>query len=88
MTTSKRRIRVMGITSHLFEAILQCPAKCWLRSAGEAPAGNPYAQWVAARSDLDFLRSGEKDVRAFAESRRKRRPTHAKPPGAVSPPTA
>jgi len=29
---------------------------------------------------LDFLRSGEKDVHAFAESRRKRRPAGAMPP--------
>jgi hypothetical protein len=27
----------MKITSHLLEAYLQCPMKCWLRAAGEQP---------------------------------------------------
>mgnify|MGYP001584391471 CR=1 FL=1 len=34
---------------------------------------------------FDFLRSGEKDIHAFAESRRRRRPVGAKPPPAIVP---
>ena len=41
----------MTITPFLFEAFLKCPTKCWLRFAGEAPAGNAYAEWVQAQTD-------------------------------------
>ena len=36
----------MNITSHIFEAHLKCPTKCWLKFTGEPPAGNAYAEWV------------------------------------------
>lgn len=41
----------MTITSHLFEAYLTCPTKCWLRSHGEAGGGNAYADWVRTREE-------------------------------------
>lgn len=40
----------MRMNPHLFEAFIMCPTKSWLRSRGEAPAGNPYAEWSATRS--------------------------------------
>jgi predicted RecB family nuclease len=39
----------MLITSHLFDAYLKCPTKCYLRSLGETATGNLYADWVRAR---------------------------------------
>ena len=41
----------MTITSHLFEAYLKCPTKCWLRSRGEAGGGNAYADWVRTQEE-------------------------------------
>ncbi|MDB6067826.1 MAG: transposase [Pedosphaera sp.] len=41
----------MRITPDLFEAYLQCPTKCWLKSVGEHGAGNVYAEWVQARNE-------------------------------------
>jgi predicted RecB family nuclease len=45
----------MNITSYLFEAYLKCPTKCFLRSRGEAGAGNEYADWV--RIQTEFYRN-------------------------------
>ncbi len=42
----------MNITSNLFEAYLKCPTKCFLRSRGEAGAGNEYANWVRVQTEL------------------------------------
>ena len=41
----------MTITSPLFEALLKCPTKCWLRAANEPPAGNVYAEWVRTENE-------------------------------------
>src|ERR1051326_8859103 len=41
----------MKITPYLFEAYLKCPTKCWLRSVGEASAGNTYAEWVKTETE-------------------------------------
>jgi predicted RecB family nuclease len=41
----------MTITPSLFEAFLKCPSKCWLRANGEAPSGNPYAEWVQSQNE-------------------------------------
>jgi predicted RecB family nuclease len=41
----------MNITADLFEAYLKCPTKCFLRSHGEAGAGNAYADWVRSQTD-------------------------------------
>jgi len=41
----------MTITSHIFEAYLKCPTKCWLRSRGEAGDGNAYADWVRTQEE-------------------------------------
>jgi hypothetical protein len=53
----------MKIAPSLFEAFLNCPTHCWLRATGELPSGNAYAEWVQV----------ERDIHAFAESRRGRR---------------
>src|ERR1039458_9332923 len=41
----------MKITSHLFEAFLKCPTKCYLRSLRETGSGNEYAEWVCNRDE-------------------------------------
>ena len=41
----------MRITSHLFEAFLKCPTKCWLRASGESASGNTYAEWVQTQNE-------------------------------------
>lgn len=54
----------MTITPHLFEAYLECPTKCWLKSINQSPTGNAYAEWVETQSEsylaggLNQLRSG------------------------------
>ncbi len=42
----------MNINSHLFEAYLKCPTKCWLRSQGEPGGGNEYAAWVQSQNEI------------------------------------
>ena len=37
----------MIITSELFEAYLNCPIKCFLRSRDEVGSGNAYADWIS-----------------------------------------
>lgn len=39
----------MPITSHLFEAYLKCPTKCFLRSLGETSTGNECADFDRAQ---------------------------------------
>ena len=41
----------MKITSHLFEAFLKCPTKCWLRFTCEPPSGNAYAEWICGQDE-------------------------------------
>jgi predicted RecB family nuclease len=42
----------MIVTSQLFEAYIECPTKCWLRSHGEPTAGNVYAEWTRAQNEV------------------------------------
>jgi len=42
----------MAITSHLFEAYLKCPTKCWLRSQGEPGEENSYAAWTQSQNEI------------------------------------
>ncbi len=42
----------MTITDDLVEAFLKCPTKCFLRSRGEAGAGNAYAAWVRTNDEV------------------------------------
>ena len=42
----------MIISSHLFEAYLECSTKCWLRSRNEPTAGNAYAEWTRAQKEI------------------------------------
>jgi len=58
MCSPKNEVRVT-ITSHLFEAYLKCPTKCFLRSHGEAGTGNAYADWVRIQSE-SYRRNGIK----------------------------
>jgi predicted RecB family nuclease len=40
----------MNISSHIFEAYLHCPTKCWLISRGEVGENNVYAEWVREKN--------------------------------------
>jgi predicted RecB family nuclease len=55
----------MNITSNLFEAYLKCPTKCFLRSRGEAGAGNEYADWVRVQTEL-YRNDRIKDLKTIA----------------------
>ena len=59
----------MVISSPIFEAFLECPTKCWLRSRAEPTAGNAYAEWARAQNEAYYedglnrllaMRSGER----------------------------
>jgi predicted RecB family nuclease len=39
------------ISSHLFEAYLECPTKCWLRAQNEPATGNLYSEWRRAHNE-------------------------------------
>ena len=41
----------MIINSKLFEAYLECPTKCWLRSRAEPAKPNYYAEWARAQNE-------------------------------------
>ena len=41
----------MTITTHLFEAFLKCPTKCYLHSLGEKVTENAYADWVRTQTE-------------------------------------
>ena len=51
MLTETTTLPHMTITSHVFEAHLKCPTKCWLKFTGEPPSGNTYAEWVQAEHE-------------------------------------
>lgn len=40
----------MTISSHIFEAYLQCHTKCWQLSRGEVRENNVYEEWLLARN--------------------------------------
>ena len=42
----------MLITSHILEAFLKCPTKCWLKSAGEQIANVTCTQFGQSRDEL------------------------------------
>jgi hypothetical protein len=41
----------MTITADIFEAFLNCPTKCYLRSLGEVGTGNAYAGWLCIQNE-------------------------------------
>ena len=47
----------MRITSPLFDAFLNCPTKCYLRSLGEVESGNAYVTW--AQNQTQSYRAAE-----------------------------
>jgi CRISPR/Cas system-associated exonuclease Cas4 (RecB family) len=50
LTLSADEVSTM-ISSYLFEAYLECPTKCWLRSQNEPSTGNVYAEWRRAQNE-------------------------------------
>ena len=53
------------ITTSLFDAGLKCMTKCFLRSQGEARAGNGYADWVMGQGE-SYRKEGVKCLIAGA----------------------
>ena len=49
-TLSAMKLSTM-ISSHLFEAYLECPTKCWLRAQNERSTGNVYAEWARSQNE-------------------------------------
>jgi hypothetical protein len=38
------------ISSHIFEAYLNCPSKCWFRFRNEVGTGHMYSQWLETQN--------------------------------------
>ena len=53
----------LSVTSHLFEAYLACPTKCYLQFNGEVGAGSDYTAWAAKRAD-SYCRNGIQELTA------------------------
>src|SRR5262249_17844352 len=65
-----RETSCMIITSHLFDAYLKCPTKCWLRSREDLSAGNGYADSVCAENEAYRAEESERLLSSFPESDR------------------
>jgi len=63
------------ISSHHFEAYLECPTKCWLRAQNEASTGNVYAEWARAQNETYRKEWLERRVAIVAEADRILSPT-------------
>ena len=74
MTVSAMRLSTM-ISSHLFEAYLECPTKCWLRAQNEPATGNVYAEWGRAQNESYRKEWVERRVAIVAEADRALSPT-------------
>src|SRR5664280_1833105 len=44
----------MIVSSHLFEAFLECSTKCWLYSRAEPITGNAYSEWARAQNEAYY----------------------------------
>jgi hypothetical protein len=60
----------MIITSHLFDAYLKCPTKCWLRSREDLSAGNSCADSVCAENEAYRAEEFERLLSSLPESDR------------------
>src|ERR1700720_1630749 len=68
----------MIISSQIFEAYLECPTKCWLRSRAEPITGNVYAEWARTQNEA-YCEGGLKRLLAMLpESDRAMRPPISK----------
>jgi predicted RecB family nuclease len=63
------------ISSHHFEAYLECPTKCWLRAQNEASTGNVYAEWARAQNETYRKEWLERRLAIVAEADRILSPT-------------
>jgi predicted RecB family nuclease len=63
------------ISSHLFEAYLECPTKCWLRAQNEPATGNVYAEWGRAQNETYRKEWLERQLAIVAEADRVLSPT-------------
>jgi predicted RecB family nuclease len=60
----------MIVSSQLFEAYLECPTKCWLRSRTEPATGNFYAEWARAQNETYLEYGLERSFAIVPESDR------------------
>jgi predicted RecB family nuclease len=63
------------ISSHLFEAYLECPTKCWLRAQNEPATGSVYVEWVRAQNESYRKKWLERRLANVAEADRILSPT-------------
>jgi predicted RecB family nuclease len=73
----------MTITSELFEAYLECPTKCWLRSQGETDGANAYANWTRAKSQTYRSKGIENLIEWVPQNERAIAPSIAENPKAA-----
>ena len=66
----------MVIGSPLFEAFLECPTKCWLRSRAEPNAGNVYAEWARAQNETYYEAGLKRLLAMLPEERLRDRASH------------
>jgi len=60
----------MIVSSALFDAYLECPTKCWLRSRAEPSAGNVYAEWAHLQNETYYEDGLKRLLAMFPESER------------------
>jgi hypothetical protein len=58
----------MIVSSPVFEAYLECPTKCWLRSRAEPAAGNAYNKWAHAQNDAYYNNGLKRLLAMFPEA--------------------
>ena len=74
----------MIVSSQLFEAYLECPTKCWLRSRAEPATANYYAEWARSQNET-YLEYGLKRLLvSFPKSDRATAPPIPKNPKDVT----
>jgi predicted RecB family nuclease len=60
----------MIVSTQLFEAYLDCPTKCWLRSRSEPATGNIYAEWAREQNEAYLAVGRRRLLAAVPESDR------------------
>ena len=66
----------MIVSSPLFEAYLECPTKCWLRSRAEPTTGNAYAEWARAQNEAYYKDAAQMLARGASRERPHNRAAH------------
>ena len=74
----------MIVSSHLFEAYLECSTKCWLRSRAEPATGNTYVEWARPQNETYLEYGLKRSLATVPESDRATAPPVPKNPKDVS----